>query len=153
MDARMYPEGSGGVKSRYIGGVEVAFGVVKTLRTRLTIAQINAGIDLLPGLLAVRWRLVDAWMIAIGGAVTSNTSVNISGMVAGTATQLLACAQAALTQSTLLRAGAANAAILANGASFTQQDANAALRATNVGSAITVATHVDFFFDYVADPA
>lgn len=152
-DLRNYPEGRGAQSSKYINNVLVEFGVCKSLRLRLTIAQVNAGADLLAALPTVRWRLFDAAMIAIGGAVTSNTSVNISGLVSGVATQLAVGAQASLTQSTLLRIGSAGMTIIANGASFTQQDVNAAMRATNVGSAITVATHVDFLIHYVADPA
>jgi hypothetical protein len=152
-DSRMYPEGSGGTKSRYINGIEVIFGMAKAFRTRVTTAQVNAGFDLLAALPGVRWRLLDAAMIAIGGAATSNTSVNISGIRAGSAVQLLAVAIAALTQSALVRAGAANAVILADGASFTQLDANTAMRATNVGASMTVATNIDFLVHYVADQA
>ena len=149
----LYPEGSGGVKSRYISGVEVTFGLVRSLRTRLTTAQVIAGADLLPALLGVRWRLFDASLIAIGGAATTNTSVNISAIRSGSAVQLLVVAIAALTQSARVRAGATNAVILADGASFTQVDANTAIRATNVGASMTVATHIDFLLSYVADPA
>jgi len=149
----LYPEGSGGVKSRYISGIEVTFGLVRSLRTRLTTAQVIAGADLLPALLSVRWRLFDASLIAIGGAATTNTSVNISAIRAGSAVQLLVVAIAALTQSARVRAGATNAVILADGASFTQVDANTAVRATNVGASMTVATHIDFLLSYVADPA
>jgi len=62
-------------------------------------------------------------------------------------------AQAALNQSTLLRIGAANAVILADGASFTAHDANTSLNLVRVGSAITVATFVDVLLTYAMDPA
>lgn len=153
-DLKSYPEGAGANKVRYSGGIEIAFGVVKTLRTRLTIAQINLGnIALLPAITIARWRLLDWWMIAIGGAAGAATSVNISGTVAGSAVQLAAVAIAALTQSAVVRAGAANAGVLADGASFTQMDVNTAILAAKVGAALTTSTHVDFFLDYVADPA
>lgn len=152
-DIRSYPEGRGAAVSRYINDVLVDFGQAKEIRTRVTTAQVNAGFVLLPALPGVRWRLIDARLIAIGGAATTNTSVNITGTSGGSAVQLLAVAIAALTQSAVVRAGAANAAVLANGASFVQMDANTSIRLTNVGSAMTVATHIDAFITYVADPA
>ena len=159
-DIRMYPEGSGSVKSRYINGIQVIFGQVKSLRTRLTTAQVNAGADLLGALPGVRWRLFDAAMIAIGGAATTNTSVNITGTRSGSAVQLFIAATARLAQSVKLVtgtpfaiAGAESLTSLADGASYTQLDNNTAVRATNVGAAMTVATHIDFLFSYVADPA
>jgi acyl-coenzyme A thioesterase PaaI-like protein len=92
-------------------------------------------------------------MISIGGAVTTSTSINIAGTRAAAAVEALVVAAAALTQSALVRAGAANAVILADGASFTQMDANAALIAHSVGGTPTVATAVDMQIRYVADPA
>lgn len=155
-DLRGYPEGRGAVQTRYIKDVEVAFGVIKTFRQRFTVAQLTtAGLAFTscPALPGVRWRLVDAMMIAIGGAATTSTSINIAGTVSAAAAELLVVAVAALTQSALVRAGAANAVILANGASFTQMDANAALIAHSVGGTPTVATAIDMTIDYVADPA
>jgi len=151
-DSRMYPTGSGGPKSRPINGTFVEFGVVKKQRTRVTLAQINAGFTLLPALPGVKWRLVDAALIAVGGAVATANSVNIIGTRSGSAVQLLAVAVAALTQSALVRAGATNAVILADGASFTALDANTAVTVGKVGSTAATATHVDVILEFVADP-
>lgn len=157
MDIRQYPEGRGASQIRYIGDIEVAYGVTKTSRTRVTLAQLNAGFNLLPALVGVRWRLIAASFIAIGGAATSGTSVNLQGTVAAATVQLWVVTIAALTQSTQLFSGVTPAAgtgtILANGASFTQMDANSALKVITVGSAMTVLTNLDVFLDYVADPA
>lgn len=155
-DLRNYPEGRGAVQTRYIKDVEVAYGVIKTFRQRFTVAQLTtAGLAFTscPALPGVRWRLVDAVMIAIGGNVTTSTSINIAGTVSAAASELLVTAVAALTRSAVVRAGAANAVVLADGASFTQMDANTALVAHSVGGTPTVATAVDIFIDYVADPA
>lgn len=152
MDLRNYPEGRGAVQSRYINNTYVEFGVVKGLRMRLSPTQLAAGTALVPALPGVRWRLFDAKLIAIGGNATTSTSINISGQVS-TVKELLVVAVAALTQSALVRAGAANAVILADGASFTQQDANVALTAKSVGGTLTVSTFIDFLIEYIADPA
>jgi hypothetical protein len=155
-DLRNFPEGRGAVQVRYIRDIEVAFGVTKFFRQRFLVAQLTtAGLAFTscPALPGVRWRLVDAWMISIGGAVTTSTSINIAGTRAAAAVEALVVAAAALTQSALVRAGAANAVILADGASFTQMDANAALIAHSVGGTPTVATAVDMQIRYVADPA
>lgn len=153
MDLRNYPEGRGAVQSRYINNTYVEFGVVKSLRVRLSPTQLAAVTAILPALPGVRWRQFDSKMIAIGGNATTSTSINISGAVAGVTKELLVVAVAALTQSALVRAGAANAVILADGLSFTQQDANTAISAKSVGGTLTVATFIDIFIEYVADPA
>lgn len=125
-------------------------GGVLTLRKRLTIAQINAGATLLPAIPGAKYRLIDAYAIAVGGAVTSATTVDVSG-TSTTARKLVAFGQAALTQSALVRAGAAGGVILADGASFTANDVNTAITAGVTGSAITVATHVDFQLTYAIE--
>lgn len=149
----MYPEGSGAVKSRYIGGVFVEFGVAKKLRQRYTLAQLNAGQTLLPALPGVKWRLIDWGMTANGGAATAATSVNIAATQAGSAVQLAVTAVAALTRSAVVRAGAANAVVLADSASFAANDVNTAVTLANVGATMTTLTSIDITLEYVADPA
>ena len=157
--SRLYPEGSGSPKARQIRNndtsVFVEFAVTKTQRTRATAAQVNAGLVLLPALPGVKWRLVDATMIAIGGAAATATSVDLLGTKAAAASRPLVVAVAALTQSALVRAGAANAVILADGASFTAHDANTAISITKQsgGSNLATATHIDVQLTYVADAA
>jgi hypothetical protein len=162
-DLRNYPEGRGAVSVRYIRDIEVAFGVVKTFRQRFTVAQLTtAGLAFTscPALPGVRWRMCDLIMIAIGGNVTTSTSINVAGTVAGSAVELAVVAAARLTRSLINRmgtpfatAGAESITSLADGASFTQMDANTALVAHSVGGTPTVATAVDMLIDYVADPA
>lgn len=156
--AGTYPQGSGMVKSRYAtgffgfsGALRVEPGESRTLRFRATTAQVNAGQVLLPALSGLAIRLLDAVLIAIGGAATTNTSVDLLGTRAGAAVRPLVVAVAALTQSTIVRAGASNAVVLADGASFTPLDVNTSLSITKQsgGSAMTVATAIDAFLTFV----
>lgn len=152
-DSRMYPQGSGVPKSSYRGSTFVAIGVVQTQRTRVTTAQVNAGFTLLPAISGVKWRLVDATMIAYGGAAATATSVDLLGTKSGSASRPLVVAVAALTQSALVRMGASNAVILADGVSFTAHDNNTAISITKQsgGSNLATATGIDVQLTYVAD--
>lgn len=122
-----------------------------SVRTRVTLAQLNAGITLLPALANFSYRLVDVWMIAVGGAATTGTSVNVIGTRSASPVQLVVAAVAALTQSALLRAGAANAVILADGASFSALDVNTGITCITVGSAMTTLTNLDVTLDFFID--
>jgi hypothetical protein len=124
---------------------------VQVIRTRFTIAQINAGASLLAAVAGFAYRLVDAKLIAIGGAVITATDVRILGTRAAGSVALLAVAVAALTQSAVVRAGAANAAVLADGASFTPLDANTAITVGKTGGVAAGATHVDVIAQYVLE--
>jgi len=90
-------------------------------------------------------------MIAVGGAASGATTVDILATLAAGSRKLLASAIAGLTQSALLRAGAANAALLADGASHTANDANTAITVNKTGGALATSTHVDVLFWYVID--
>jgi predicted RecA/RadA family phage recombinase len=127
-------------------------GIVRTVRRRFTTAEINAGENLLPAVPGARYRLVDASMIAIGGNAGGATSVNIRATQSTSGVSLLASAVAGLTQNTLLRAGATNAAILAGGVSFVANDTNTAITVNATGT-LTTATHVDVLASYVLEPA
>jgi len=123
-------------------------GRILNFRKRIPIATINAGATLLAAIPGLKYRLCDAFAIAIGGAVTSNTTVDLKGTQAAAAVKLVAWTQASLTQSTMVRAGGAGGTLLADGASFAPCDVNTALTIANTGSAITVATNVDVEFTY-----
>jgi hypothetical protein len=159
-DSRMYPVGKGSDKSRSIGNVNIDFGVLKQQRTRVTLAQINAGFTLLPAVPGVRWRIDDIKMIAVGGAVAAATDVRVLGTRAGSSVALGIAAVAGLTQSTVLRlgtpfatAGTASIVALTDGGSHSQLDANTAVTVGKTGSTATTATAVDVILSYVADPA
>lgn len=159
-DTRLYPIGKGAPASRVINGVIVDFGVLKQQRTRVTVAQINAGFTLLPALPGVKWRIDDLKMIAVGGAVTGATDVRLLATQGGSGAALGIAAVAGLTQSTVLRlgtpfatAGTASIVPLADGKSHIANDANTAVTAGKTGGSAATATAVDFILSFVADPA
>jgi hypothetical protein len=121
------------------------------VRRRFTIAEINAGATLLPAIVGRQYRMVDCSMIAIGGAAATATSVDLRATQSASVVNLVANAVAGLTQNTLLRAGATNAAILAAGASFVANDANTAITVAKTGSSLATATHVDVLLTYAID--
>lgn len=122
-----------------------------SIRRRFTIAEINAGATLLIAFAGFKIRLVDAKMIAIGGAVGATTTVDILATQGGSSVKLLAVAIAALTQSAVVRMGAANATVLADGASFVSNDAGTGITVGKTGATATTATHVDVIADFVLE--
>lgn len=128
-------------------GVDVG-GRVRTGRFVVTTANVNAGATLLPAIPNVQYRIHDVAMIAVGGAATSSTSVDVLGTQAASSVKLFAGAVAGLTQDAVLRAGAANGAVLASGASFAPCDVNTAVTISKTGSNLTVATAVHVLLTY-----
>jgi hypothetical protein len=127
-------------------------------RTRVTLAQLNAGFTLLAALPGFAYRLIDLMLIAVGGAATTGTSVNVIGTRAAGAVQLGVAAIAGLTQSTILRlgspfatAGTASIVALADGASFTALDVNTPVTVITVGAAMTVMTNLDVVLTFAID--
>lgn len=146
--------------SRFIGGVLVQFGMLMQQRTRVTVAQINAGFTLLPALPGVKWRVDDLKLIAVGGAASGATDVRLLGTRAALSVALGIAAVAGLTQSTVLRlgspfatAGTASIVALADGASHTPLDANTAVTTGKTGGSLATSTAIDVLLTYVADPA
>lgn len=123
-------------------------GSAKILRTRVTTAQVNAGHTLLPAMTGLKYRVHDMALIAIGGNAATATSVDILATQSASSVKLLAAAVAGLTQNTLLRAGATNAAILAGGASFIANDTNTAITIGKTNSDLATATHIDVLLTY-----
>jgi hypothetical protein len=122
-------------------------GAARVLRQRVSLADVNTGVTLLPALPGLRYRLHDASMISIGGAAAGATSVNVRATQSASGVSLLASAVAGLTQNTLLRAGVTNAAILAGGVSFVANDANTAITLNATGT-LTTSTHIDVLLTY-----
>jgi hypothetical protein len=123
-------------------------GAAQVLRTRATTAQVNAGLVLLPAVPGYKYRVHDAALISIGGNASGATTVDVTATQSGSSVKLLAAAVAGLTANTLLRAGATNAAILAAGASFVDNDANTAVSIAKTGSNLATSTHVDVLLTY-----
>jgi len=131
--------GSGGVR----GG-----GVAHVHRHRVSTAEVNAGHELLPAISGYKYRIHDITLIAIGGNAATATTVDVLGTQSASGVKLLAAAVAGLTRSTVLRAGATNAAVLADGASFAECDANTAITIGKTGSDLATATHIDVLLTY-----
>lgn len=130
---------------------EVA-GLVHTLRSRLTIAQVNAGATLLPAIAGYKYRMVECLAISVGGDAGAVTTVDVTATLS-TPRVLVAYAQASLTQSAVLKAGGSGATVLADGASYTANDANTAVTVIKNGADITTATHIDIILSYVVERA
>lgn len=118
------------------------------VRTRSTIVQVNAGATLLAAIPGWKYRVYDMIMISIGGAAAAVTTVDILGTQAASPVKLGAGAQASLTQSTLLRAGSAGLAVLADGASFAVNDVNTGITIGKTGASVTTATNIDTIITY-----
>ena len=147
----IYKDQSGNVIDIKLGAVGAQHSALLTIRKRFTIAEVNAGATILPAVDGLRYRMVDAAVIAVGGAAAAHTSIDIIGTVS-TARKLVAFLVAGTTRSTLLRAGAAtNGVILADGASFTQNDLGAAITIGKTGSDVTTATDVDVIFSFAVE--
>lgn len=124
---------------------------VRNVRTRVTIAQVNAGLTLVPAIAGQKLRMVDAKITAVGGAAAAVTTVDILGTQATAAAKLVAYAQASLTQSAVLKDGGSGAAVLADGASYAACDTNTAITIGKTGSNVTTATHFDVVLSYVIE--
>jgi len=127
--------------------------MVMAKRQRFTIAEVNAGATILPATPGIGYRMVGAILIAVGGAVGTATSVDILGTASSASRKLVEGAQANLTQSAVVRDGGTGGAVLADGASYTQNDANTAITIGKTGDAVDTATHIDVVFLYTAEQA
>lgn len=127
--------------------------VTHTERFRKTIAEVNAGVTLLAARTGIKYRLVDVIAIAVGGAASGVTTVDVLGTQATASVKLAAFAQASLTRSAVLRPGVSGTAVLADGASFAACDAAAAITANKTGSDVATATHIDFILSYCHEDA
>ena len=125
--------------------------IVRVKRTRVTLANVNAGSTLLAAIAGKQYRLVNAYAIAYGGAIGAVTTVDILGTQSTSSVKLVAFAQAGLTQSAVLKMGGTSAAVLADGASFVACDANTAVTVNITGSAATTATGIDFILEYTIE--
>ena len=126
-------------------------GGVHHVRSRFTIAEVNAGATILAAVPGRAYRVCDMALISVGGAAGAVTTVDILATQSASSVKLLAAAQANLTQSALLRAGGTGGTILADGASFVANDANTAITIGKTGSSVTTATHIDVLLSFVVE--
>lgn len=150
----IFTDNSGTEIARFSGSAGkfvLAAGNLLSIRRRCTIAEVNAGVTLLAALTGYKYRMVACKAIAVGGAVGAVTTVDILATQATSSVKLAAFAQASLTQSAVLTAGGTGAAVLADGASFAQNDAASAITVGKTGATITTATAIDVIFDYTIE--
>jgi hypothetical protein len=140
--------GNATLQTLTVTGTVSITGMVQNVRRRFTIAEINAGATLVAAVAGKSIRMVTCKAIAVGGAAGAVTTVDVLGTLS-TGRKLVAFAQANLTQSTVLTDGGTGAAVLADGASYTANDAGTAVTVGKTGSNVTTATHIDVIFDYV----
>lgn len=124
---------------------------IRNVRTRFTIAQINAGATLVPAITGQKLRMVSCSAVSVGGAAAAVTTVDVIGTQATSAVKLVAYAQASLTQSTVLKDGASGASMLADGASYEACDTGKAITVGKTGASVTTATHIDINLCYVIE--
>lgn len=124
---------------------------VRNLRTRFTIAQVNAGATIVPAVAGQKLRMVGCEAISVGGAASAVTTVDILSTQATASAKLVSFAQASLTQSTVLKAGGTGATVLADGASFAPNDTGAAITILKAGSDVATATHIDVNLSYTIE--
>ena len=121
---------------------------MRTWYGQLTRAEVNAGKIVVPRAPGRVYTVVDCWMRAIGGASTANTSVDVTSATTGTVAASFE--DAALTQNTVCRIGAANTAATGLNTALTQGEG---LKVANVGTAMDTATHLDVCIHYLVGSA
>jgi len=130
-----------------------AYSSVQTIRTRVTIAQANAGVDILAAKTGYKIRVVDWTMIAIGGNAATATSVRLRATQSASTVSLAVVLIAALTRSTAVKPNSANVTNLADGAAFVANDAATAIRLDVDNNNLATATHVDVILQYALEAA
>jgi hypothetical protein len=128
-------------------------GVPKHIRARFTIAQVNAGATILAAVAGYKYRMIDAKLVAVGGAVGVGeaTTVDILG-TSSTARKLVEGGQAAMTRSTVVRDGSAGGVVLTDGASYTQNDVNTAITIGKTGgTGLATPSHIDVEMTYALE--
>jgi hypothetical protein len=124
--------------------------VVLNTRHRVTIAEINAGHEILPAIEGRTYRIISVKAIAYGEAVGTTTTVDVLGTQSTGPVKIVTFAQGALVQSAVLT-DSADGTVLADGASFVACDANTAITVGKTGSDADTATGVDFIITYVVE--
>jgi len=131
----------------------------QTKRVRATLAEINAttGKELLPAVNGYAYRIIDAVLIAYGGATATATSVDIIGTRGAATVRPLVGIIAALGQSVVAHMGISNMTVLADGASFTPLDAGTAVvLATDnypLAGDLATCTGIDVILTYAMEAA
>jgi len=114
-------------------------------RGKLTVAEVNAGYQIIPGSAGKAVIIHDASLRAVGGNVGAVTTIDVQSTHA---TPVVACtfAQAQLTENTLLRVPVTGTAM---GAGWNAElGSGAGVQLTKNGSNVTTATHLEYSVTY-----
>jgi len=126
--------------------------VVLSHRHRVTVAEINAGHEILAAVTGLSYRVINCVAIAYGGAVGTTTTVDLLGTQSAGGVKIAAYAQASLTQSApLSMLVAVGCAVIADGASWIEMDVTTAITVGKTGGDADTATGVDFIITYVLE--
>lgn len=125
--------------------------MVRTLRRRCTVAEINAGLTLLAAIAGFKYRFIDITLIAVGGNASGATAVEVYGVQSSSTVALISAAVAALTRSTVVKPNTANVTVLADGASHVPNDVNTAITIGKTGGSLATATNVDVILTYALE--
>lgn len=145
MDPRFFVQAKGQNLDPVLGNV------ARQIRRRCTLAEINAGVDILPARKGIKYRLIDSTVIPVGGAFAALTTLDITATAAGSSRKLVTHAQANLTQSIVSKPFSTGGTVLADGASFTVNDENTAVRVSKTGASGTTATAADVILTYAVE--
>ena len=128
---------------------------IYNLRTRVTTAQLNAGKTLLAAVTGRKYRLVNVKMISYGGSMASTTNatgVAVYGVQSASTVALYTVNLAQLGRSVVNTIGTASTAVLADGASFVDNDASSIITIAAVGGTdLITATGVDVDITYAIE--
>ena len=125
--------------------------LVFSQRIRTSTANVNTGATLLPAITGYKYRLISCKAIAVGGAAGAVTTVDILATQSAGSVKLVAYAQASLTQSTVLTDGGSGGTVLADGASYVQNDISTAITIGKTGASMTTATNIDVIITYAIE--
>ena len=137
------------IDAALINGQVVGDSLIRSLRVRHTVAELNSGQVLLAALPGFKYRLIDYKVIAVGGAMVTASSLEIEGNQSGVV-DLVSIAAAALTENATNTDPLANNTVLAGGATYVANDANTAIGLSASGTADTM-THVDILLTYTVE--
>lgn len=143
----------GVVNSSTVTGPGSGFGIYN-LRTRIAIASVNTGVTLLAAVTGRQYRIINLKVVAIGANVTSTTAtgVALTGTQSASPVALYTVAKAQLTRSAINTFGTASTTVLADGASFVDNDANTAITfAAAGGTDLAGASNIDVDITYAIE--
>ena len=127
-------------------------GIVLSRRLRIAVADLAAGVTLLPAVAGLQYRMVACKAIAIGGDADTSTDVRVRATQAGSAVSLVEFTTTDLDRSEVHYDGeGTTGVVLADGDSYIQNDANTAITVDEAGGATGTATSIDIIISYTLE--